>query len=427
MTGRELEAQAPRPPAERLRAEIAAGLSAAAGRHAFSHRRRRFDVGFSERRRRAAVRAFAVASFVLLVALPMALAGLYYGWLAEDQYETESRMILRVNEPARPDRIENATGLPSIEMTRDTQVVAAFLESPALVADLARGAGLRAAYEGPAADPLRPETWIAGDWPARLAPDASAEDLLAHWEAVTDVEIELPAGIVVFELRAFDPAEAERLAAAAVARAEARVRALNARVWEAAVGKAETLFAEAADRLATAEARLAEARDAAGVIDAEREAGVLSDLAAQSRAELARLRQTRAAQSRHLSPESPRMQALDRRIAALEGELGALSGNRVGGAGEGRPLAEVMARFSELEVEAEIAERQFLAAAAKLEETRQGAEAGMMYLDVFVAPARPEEPTHPDRALWLAVWAGGCLALWATACGLFATIRNHMG
>ncbi|GMG80818.1 hypothetical protein LNKW23_00300 [Paralimibaculum aggregatum] len=410
-----------------LRAHVAQGLSAAAGRHNFSNRRRRFDVGFSERRRAGAIRAFARAGFALLVALPMALAGVYYGWLAEDRYEVESRMILRVNQAARPDRLSGITGLPSIEMQRDTQVIAEYLGSAGLVAELAAREGLRARWTGPAADPLRPETWIAGDWVARLAPDAPAEDLHARWEALSGAEIELPAGIVVFRLQSFTPEGARDLSAAAIAAAEALVERLNARVWADAVAKAEALFRDAADRLAAAQARLAVARNEAGVLDTEAEAGALSALASSTRAELIRLEQDHAAQAQHLAPSSARLQALSRRIASLKAQLAALGRERVGaGAADGRSLAEVMARFAEIEVEQELAERQFLAAAAKLEEVRQVAEARMMYLDVFVEPALPEEPSHPRRALWLGVILTACLALWGAAAGLFATIRNHM-
>ncbi len=419
----------PRPPAAEgalalaLRREVAERLGAAAGRHGFSTRRRPYEMAQSERARRRAMRRTAAVGFALLVALPLALAGLYYGLLAEDQYEVETRMILRVNEAARPDGVEAATGLPSLEMKRDTQVVAAYLDSAALVAVLAEAHGLRGRLEGPAVHALKPETWLAGDWPARPAPNATAEELLADWEGRTDVEIELPAGIIVFALRAFRPEDAEALAAASIAAAEELVRGMNARVWADAVAKAETLFAEAADRLAAAQAELAVARNALGVLDAEREAGALSSLQGSIRQDLIDLRRDRAAQAKHLAPGSARLRALDGRIAALEGELAGLSAGRVGA---GAPLAEVMARFSRIEVDQDLAERQFLAAARKLEGVRHAAEAGMIYLDVFVPPTRPEEARHPKRAQSVAVVAVLSLLAWGAALGGVALLRNHM-
>lgn len=409
-----------------LRAEIASGLSAAAGRHNFSNRRRRFDVGFSERRRSGAIRAFMAWSFALAVALPVSLIGFYYGWLAEDQYEVEARMILRVNKAVRPDQAGKLTGLPSIEMTRDTQVIAAYLESPAVVSALEAGPGLRKRIEGAQPDPIRPETWIEGDWIARLDPLASAEELQDHWTEISDVDIELPAGIIVFGLRAYGPEDARALASHSVAEAEELVRSLNARVWEQAVAKAEALFEQSAQRLASAQRRLAVARNEVGVLNAEAEAGALSELAASTRSEIIRLEQQYAAQSEHLAPEAARMQALTRRIGSLQAQLDAMSTERVGAVDGEANLAEVMARFSEIEVEQEIAERQFLAAAAKLEEVRQVSEARMMYLDVFVEPALPEEPTYPHRGLWFAIWSGVCLIFWGVASGLFAIMRNHM-
>ncbi len=413
------------PAAAALRAQIAAGLSAAAGRHAFSNRRRRFDVGYSERLRRRAMYRFAMGSFVAVVAFPVLAALLYWGALAEDQYVAEARFLLRVNRAAAADRIGALTGLPAIEARRDTQVVAEFLESAALVAALEARAGLRDRYGGPAASFLRPETWLAGDWVARLAPDATAEDLLDHWEDMAAAEIELPAGIVHFEVAAFTAEDARALAAAGLAEAEALIARLNAAAWNEAVTTAETLFAGAADRLADVQARLALARNEAGILSAETEAGMLSGLAGETRAELIRLEQDYAAAAPHLDPGSARMQALERRIEALRTELSTLGTERVADEGDGG-LAAVMARFSGLEVEQEMAERAFLSAAKKLEQVRQVAEARQMHLDIFVEPARPEAPTRPRRALAIGLTLGAALALWGAACGAFSLVRNHM-
>ncbi|MGF1446562.1 MAG: hypothetical protein ACFBRM_10225 [Pikeienuella sp.] len=406
-----------------LRGHIASGLSAAAGRHAFSNRRRRFDVGYSERMRRRAMRSMAILSFLVIVAGPMLIAGTYYGAVAEDQYAVESRMILRVNQAAGPDRLEALTGLPSIEMKRDTQVVAAFMESSALVEALVVGADFPARYAGVGADLLRPESWTATDWPARLPPDPTVEDFEDQWARVSEVEIELPAGIIVFSLRAFSAADAQALATAAVTRAERLVQEMNARVWTEAVASAERAFAAATERLVSVQHSLAAARNAAGILDAEREAGALSALSADLRGQIIALEQRRAAQARHLAPSSPRLRALSDRIAALETQLDRLGAKAVG---TSSGLSEVMADFSQIEIARETAERQFLAAARTLEETRHAAEARMIYLDVFVPPERPEEATYPRRWRSLALILGACLAAWGVAFGLFSLVRRHM-
>lgn len=409
-----------------VQASIAEGLSAQAGRHAFSNRRRRFDIGFTERRRRAAVRRVAVLGFLLLVALPALLSGGYYGGLADDRFVSETRFLLRVNQAAQADRIGTVTGLPSIEMKRDTQVIAAFLESAALVEALTARAGLRQAYTGRQPELIKSETWLANDWPARLAPDAVAEDVLDYWMDRTSVDIELPAGIVVFGVAAFSAKEAQQLNAAALAEAEALVNTLNARVWAEAVEKAEGLFRGAAERLAVVQGRLAIARNEAGVFSVESESGMLSELAGETRSELIRLEQDRAAKAQHLSPSSAQMQALDRRIAALRDQLSALGSERVAADGDGEALADVMARFSAIEVEQELAERQFLAAARKLEQVRQVSESRMIYLDVFVEPTLPEDAVEPRRGFWFGVWVVAGLIAWGAVCGGFALMRNHM-
>jgi capsule polysaccharide export protein KpsE/RkpR len=168
------------------------------------------------------------------------------------------------------------------------------------------------------------------------------------------------------------------------------------------------------------------ARNRAGIVDAGREAGVLSELDRETRAELIRLGQERAAAARHLGPDSARLQALDRRIGSLREQLATLGVERTAPNRPGGSLAEVMARFSEIEVEQQLAERRFLAAARELEEVRKVSQARMMYLDIFVPPDRPEEATRPRRALAAAAWSAGALVAWAALCGIAGLARRHM-
>ncbi|MGF1502190.1 MAG: hypothetical protein ACFBSD_10270 [Paracoccaceae bacterium] len=360
--------------------------------------------------------------------VPGILAAFYWGRIAEDQYVSEARFLLRLNEAEAVDRIGRLSGLPSIEMARDTQVIADYLHSAALVSNLTEGHGLRQAVSGPWPDLAAPETWIASDWPARLPTDASTEDLVEHWRAITDIELELPAGILVFELRAFTPEEAEALARASISAARALVLEMNARVWADATGKAEDLFAQAADSLAAIQAELAEARNAAGILDLETANSEIATLSGALSAELVGLEQDYAAKAQHLAPSSAQMRALRQRIETTRAQLGDLEREAVAppSARAGESLADVMARFAEIEVERDFAERQFLAAAEKLEQVRQASQAQMLYLDVFVEPTRPEEASYPNRAGSIAAVCVVALLVWISGIGLFTSIRNHI-
>jgi capsular polysaccharide transport system permease protein len=411
------------------RARIAQGLAAAAGRKRFAVRRRRFDAGYSERRRARAARLFALASFLALVAAPGLGAIGYFGWLAADRYVAEARFVLAPNKAALGEGAGRAGGAPPIEIARDTQVIAAFLQSRAMVEALEADIGLRARF---AAAPFAPRHLIdpvSPDALAGLDPDAPVEDVVDYWEDMTRVSISPSSGIVTFETRAFTPADAQALAEAALARAEAQVNAMNARVWDDALARAEALFAAAAARLGAAQGALAAARDASGVLDATAAAEALTGVAGEARAQLLALREERAAKAAELDRGSPILRALDRRIASLREQIAAIEASMAGdaaAAGETRTLAGVMQDVAALEAEAAVAGRQFLAAAERLEVVRVLADAQSLYLYVFVAPALADEATLPQRGWWIAGALGVGLALWGAATGLFGLVRNHI-
>jgi capsular polysaccharide transport system permease protein len=405
------------------RGVVADRLAEAAATRRFVNRRRRFEAGFSDRRRAGAERLVTRLAFVLLVALPNVASLTYFGWVAADQYAAEARFILRPNKA----QAVMAGRLAGVEIARDTQVVAEFLTSRALVDRLEATAGLRRRY---LAEPFRLRHLIDPVSPDRLAglrPDDPVEDVARYWRRRADAEIAPRSGVVTFTVRAFSPEDARSLADAGLAEAEALVNAMNARIWGDAAVRAETLFAEAADRLAAAEGRLARVRDEAGIVAPGAAAAAAIGLTSAARAQLAALERDYAARAVELDPGSARLRALEREIAAARAQVAALEAELVGGGGDTSPsLARALERFAEAEVEREFAERSFLAAAAQLERTRQAAAAQSLYLDVFSPPALAEEALYARRLWWIGGVLAVSLAAWGAACGAFLLARNHM-
>jgi len=408
------------------RARVAAELAAAAARKRFEIRRKRFNAGFSDRRRNRAARAVSLAAFLAFVAAPTLAVGIGVGWIAADRYVVEARFVLTPNLSGLGEG--RLGGAPSLQLVRDTQVVAQFLRSRAMATALESDIGLRARIESPGLDPGRPFDRVSPDPIWGLARDATADDLAEHWEAMTRTRISRTSGVVTFSVEAFSPQDAVDLAEGALAGAEALVNSMNARVWRDTVERAETLFAEAARRLARAETALAGARDAAGVLDVTSAAAALTGVASAARADLVALRQERAARAGQLSPGSAALRALDRRIASVREQIAGIEASLASRPGEegGATLSGAMESLSAHEVERAVAQRQFLAASEQLEASRAASEAQMLYLQVFVLPAAPEEAALPRRGWWIAGTLGIGLALWGVAVGGFSLVRNHL-
>jgi capsular polysaccharide transport system permease protein len=409
------------------RGAVADRLAAAAAARRFVNRRRRFEAGFSDRRRAATERLFTVLSFVLIVALPNMAATTYFGWLAADQYVSEARFVLRPN-IARIAASEGEATVGVGDVVRDTQVVADFLESRAILEALEASVGVRARY---AAEPFGLAHLLAPPVPdaiAGLDADEPVETAVRYWERMAEARIVPSSGVVIFTVRAFSPGDARLLADRSLEEAEALVNAMNARIWGDAVGRAEALFAEAADRLGAAEARLSRVRDEAGIVEPGTATAALVGLISDARATVAALERDLAARRAHLGPGAAPIRALERQIAAANDQVRALEAQMVaqGGAGATPTVAEALERFAEAGIEREFAARSFLAAGAQLERARHAAEAQSLYLDVFAPPALAEDATHPRRGWWLVGIVATSLALWATLRGLFLLARNHM-
>jgi capsular polysaccharide transport system permease protein len=88
-------------------------------------------------------------------------------------------------------------------------------------------------------------------------------------------------------------------------------------------------------------------------------------------------------------------------------------------------LAMSMTKFSELDLEHEVAERLYAGAAASLETAHLAAEHKLLYLNAFVKPVLPQEPQYPRRLLFSVAISAGALAIWVACCGLVKAIRNY--
>jgi hypothetical protein len=114
--------------------------------------------------------------FVIVVALPVVLAGAYYYLVAADQYVAEFRFALRSAEPERHDPVlffqESVASSP---IGLDSYVVVQYLASRAIVDDLSKTLDLREMFSRSEAD-----------WLARLDLPVSIEEMVRYWKGQVD-------------------------------------------------------------------------------------------------------------------------------------------------------------------------------------------------------------------------------------------------
>jgi capsular polysaccharide transport system permease protein len=391
-------------------------LSEAARILRFSSGRRGASDGFRARRGQRFVRLFVIATFLLAVAIPSTCAVVYYGLWASNQYVAEARFAVRSGVTAGLDALTAMTGVPSVQIIQDTQVVTNYVASRTLVDHLIATANLKEVFAHPEADYF-----------SRLDPDMPIERIARYWRRMSAANIRMPGGIVELEVRAFTPDDAVRLANAVVAASEQLINDMNERSRREALEHATREHELAAKRLAAVRGALEVVRNQEGMLDATAETNKAGLVFAAVRTQLLQLQAQYNASKGTISADAPQMrnlrlqiQAAERQIEQLQGEL-----TRTASA-EGPTLSASMTRLATTNLERQVAEAQYTSATSALERARAASLSKQIYLTSFVKPVPAELPRYPRRAWIIAGTVVAGLVGWAVLCGLAAVIRNNM-
>lgn len=399
---------------------VSQALSDAARRARFSSKSRRnlSGGGFAARKGAVAFRWMLILSFWAMVGIPGAIAVAYFGFFASDQYRVEVQFTVAGGEPIMADGLTAITGIPSITIIQDVQIVTNFLQSRAAVEKIQEKVDLRAKYSRDEAD-----------WYARFNPSKPIEKFVRYWQNMISVAIKMPGGIVDFRVRAFTPEDARAIAQAAIEVSEELVNDLNQRQNNDAMRNAEQDVERASKRLMEARVALEEARNSAGILDVSATIQSLNTLINELRSGVLKMQQEYQTQLRVVSEAAPQMRNLRTRIETTNAQIMELEAQLTStrrSANSDNTLALSMTRFAVLDLERQIAERLYAGAVSTMEVARLTAERKRMYLNTFVQPSLPQESQYPRRILFSAAVVAGLLALWGALMGMASVIRNYM-
>jgi capsular polysaccharide transport system permease protein len=398
---------------------LSQALADAARLARFSKRSRRALAagGFQARRGARLLRLAFIISFVVMVVIPSASATIYYVFIASDQYVAEAKFTVSGGEPPTADSFGSFTGIPAIAIIQDTQIVTNYIHSRAAVEKLEGAIGLRGLYATPMAD-----RW------ARFDPSKPIEKFIRYWDGMTNVSISLPGGIVDLKVRAFTPEDAVKIASAILNISEALINDMNARMNHDAISNAEFELDRTSARLSKAQLALETARNDTGLLDAVKTSDAINKLITETRSALMSLQEQYTTELKYVSESAPQMLTLKSRIDATSGQIAELesklTATKLTSSNE-PTLAMSMTKFSELDLEHQVAARLYAGAAASLEIAHLVAEHKLMYLNAFVKPVAPQEAQYPRRLLYSAAISAGALAIWGACCGLATAIRNY--
>ena len=356
-------------------------------------------------------------SFLLFVALPIAIAGEYYFAVAADQYVAEFRFTLSTADPPRVDPLSQLVGNAfQSPAALESQVLVQYITSRAIVDEIDASLDLRRFFSPPQAD------WWAG-----LVLPASIEELVRYWKGQVDPFYDPATGTVSVRARAFAPADALRLSQAIVAACEKLVNELSARARRDALARAQTELAEAQTRLTAVLADIRTFRDREGLIDPAKAAESVGLLATRLRDETLRANAELATLKNYMSEDAPSVKILTARIRSLETQRRLLAQELTSpAAGRSDTLSRVLGSYEQLESERRFAEAAYQLALRGVDQARANADRQHVFIASFIPPRLPEEALYPRRWRSLGTVALMAFALWGIG-GLTAqSIRDHL-
>ncbi len=354
--------------------------------------------------------------FIALVILPTIVAAVYFGLIASDQYESQSRFVIKAPEQKAPqissiaNLIQSTGSSPALEQSQE---VIDYVRSRNGLSDLEARIDVRRLFGNSTAD-------IFSRFPQPLRDDRF-ENLYKFYGSMIKIDTDHDTGSIVLSVSAFTPADAYDINSRLLDLSEAMVNRLNARSENQAIAEAEKRVELAEGRVRQAALDMRTYRNSAEIVDPEKQAAgvyeVSNTLITQEAAMRAQLQSIQ-----QVAPRNPAIRALSQRIAALDTQIAAQSG-RATGTSSG--LASKMTNYDNLMLTSKFATEALAAAHASLEGARSDARRQQFYLERIVTPNRPDGPTYPKRIQSVLIVGASALALYVIGWMLIVGILEH--
>lgn len=354
--------------------------------------------------------------FVAAVLVPTAAAAVYYGFVASDIYESESRFIVRnaqhAGSPGIGALIQGSMLSKSLD---DASAVHDFMLSRDALRELDRQLDLRKHFGASTND-------LFSRFPA-FDFDRSFEGLYRYYgNQIVTVDSDAGSAILVLKADAFDPQTALRINELLLDQGERLVNALNEKAQQDLIAVAQHEVKLAEDQVRATGLSLASFRTGHQVVDPTGQAALQLEGVAKIQQDLL------AAQSQledmiATAPQNPQVPLLRQRVAQLQRALGAENAKLTGDRGS---LATKSPVYDRLQLDQTLAGKQLAAAYESLETARSEARRKQLYLERLVQPNLQDKADQPHRLRGVLTVLIVGLVAWGILRLIIASVREHV-
>ncbi len=346
-------------------------------------------------------------SFLLMVALPVAVAGWYLWNRAADQYASYVGFSVRTEEVGSSIEIMGLATDLSGSSTSDTDILYEFLQGQELVGAIDADLDLRNIWSkaDPDVDPI-----------FAYHPPGTIEDLTAYWARMVKIYYDPGTGLIDLRVLAFDPINATAIATQIRDRSSAMINELSAIAREDAIGYAREELTQAEDRLKDARVALQAFRNRTQLVDPTMQTqtqsgliGALEGQLADAQIERRLLQETARANDPRIRQTELKIEVIKAQIAEERAELG------LEGVDDNVSVADLVGEFEALAVDREFAEQAYTAALATFVSAQNEARRQSRYLAAHVNPTKAEKSQYPDRIQIMVLLSLLLILIWAVS------------
>lgn len=368
-----------------------------------------------------------IATFVLFVAVPSAVVSVYMIFIASDQYQSTASFAVRNSSSTG-----GATDLLGLVMQSgadttisNSYILNDYLQSQPFLEDVMNHFDMDRIYSS--------SDW---DWWFRMGTDLPVEAKLKYWKSKIETKYDQASGIIVVDLLAFTPEDAQNIMAFIVQKSEDLINNLSESARRQSLKSAQESLATAEVRLRTVRRQLLNYRETAQEISPEDNAKLAFQMIGELESQITTKQTTLKTLDGYLDPKSPRMAMLRQEIKGLQKQLDT-ERQRLGG-GANAPAAAAatgsstdnsipyrIGSYSDLELEKQFAEEYYTTALAGLEKAKAEAAAKELYLATFIPPTLPQYAQYPKRFIYIICTFLLLAGIWLFGALTFYNIRDR--
>ena len=352
--------------------------------------------------------------FLIVVVLPVILSAIYFFVFAAPRYTSEAKFVVRTPGSAATNEIASiVSGSGVMRANDDAYIAKDYMLSRDAMQQLITHDDLMGIMSKSGMDPL----WRYPGFFQKV----DSVSLEKQYLRFVDVSYDASSGISTVTAQGFEPEDARHLVTALMARTETFLNGLNTRAQSDAVKSALGDVEIAKQRAYAALDAVTNFRNKQAVVDPTLSStGVVQGISSLS-LETSQLN-ARVTELMTTTPQSPEIQTLRTRIAALQAQV---TKQRQLLGGDSSSLAPQIAEYQRLLLQQTFEEKAFTSSLASLEAARLDASRQRVFLETVTDPDLADSPTYPYRLLSVLGTLGVTLVIWRAAKPFVQDTQEH--